>query len=280
MAMDEAQKLGAVMLFGEKYGDTVRVLDIGSSRELCGGTHVARTGDIGLFKVVGEGGVAAGIRRIEAVTGTVALARVQEMEDHLAFAEGFHQARGAELQKKLVAEREEKKALERQVAQLKAKAAASQGDDLASSAVDVKGVKILAAKLEGADAKTLRDTLDQLKNKLKTSAIVLAAADGERVSLIAGVTADLTNRVEAAPTWRRPAGPTRRRCPRRSPRSRSGSSSACSMEYRFCPRCAGALVDRPLGGDATTSRRACPDEACGFVHWGNPTPAVGALVEH
>jgi alanyl-tRNA synthetase len=175
----------------------VRVLDIGTSRELCGGTHVARTGDIGLFKVVGEGGVAAGIRRIEAVTGTVALARVQEMEDNLAFAVGFHQARGAELQKKLVAEREEKKALERQVAQLKAKAAASQGDDLASSAVDVKGVKILAAKLEGADAKTLRDTLDQLKNKLKTSAIVLAAADGERVTLIAGVTADLINRVKA-----------------------------------------------------------------------------------
>jgi alanyl-tRNA synthetase len=186
-----------MMLFGEKYGDEVRVLDIGSSRELCGGTHVARTGDIGLFKVVGEGGVAAGIRRIEAVTGTVALARVREMEDNLAFAEGFHQARGVELQKKLVAEREEKKALERLVAQLKAKAAASQGDDLASSAVDVKGVKILAAKLEGADAKTLRDTLDQLKNKLKTSAIVLAAADGERVSLIAGVTADLINRVKA-----------------------------------------------------------------------------------
>jgi len=197
MPIDDAQKLGAMMLFGEKYGDEVRVLDIGSSRELCGGTHVARTGDIGLFKVVGEGGVAAGIRRIEAVTGTVALARVQEMEDILAFAEGFHQARGAELQKKLVAEREEKKALERLVAQLKAKAAASQGDDLASSAVDVKGVKILAAKLEGADARTLRDTLDQLKNKLKSSAIVLAAADGERVSLIAGVTADLINRVKA-----------------------------------------------------------------------------------
>jgi alanyl-tRNA synthetase len=198
MPIDAAQKLGAMMLFGEKYGDEVRVLDIGSSRELCGGTHVARTGDIGLFKVVSEGGVAAGIRRIEAVTGTVALARVREMEDNLAFAESFLQARGAELQKKLVAEREERKALERQLAQLKAKAAASQGDDLASSAVDVKGVKVLAAKLEGADAKTLRDTMDQLKSKLKSGAFVLAASDGDnKVSLIAGVTQDLINRVKA-----------------------------------------------------------------------------------
>jgi alanyl-tRNA synthetase len=198
MPIDDAQKLGAMMLFGEKYGDEVRVLDIGSSRELCGGTHVARTGDIGLFKITGEGGVAAGIRRVEAVAGTVALSRVQEMEDNLAFAEGFLQARGADLQKKLVAERDERKALERQLAQLKAKAASSQGDDLASSAVDVKGVKILAAKLEGADAKTLRDTMDQLKNKLKSGAFVLAASESEnKVSLIAGVTADLINRVKA-----------------------------------------------------------------------------------
>jgi alanyl-tRNA synthetase len=197
MGMDDAQKLGAMMLFGEKYGDEVRVLDIGSSRELCGGTHVSRTGDIGPFKIVAEGGVAAGIRRIEAVTGTVALRHLAEMEDNLRFVEGFFQSRGAELQKKLAQEREEKKALERQVAQLKAKAAASQGDDLASTAVDVKGVKVLAAKLEGADAKTLRDTLDQLKNKLKSGAFVLAAAEGEKVSLIAGVTQDLIARVKA-----------------------------------------------------------------------------------
>jgi alanyl-tRNA synthetase len=197
MPIDDAQKLGAMMLFGEKYGDEVRVLDIGSSRELCGGTHVARTGDIGPFKIVSEGGVAAGIRRIEAVTGTVALRYLAEMEDNLRFVEGFFQSRGAELQKKLAQEREEKKALERQVAQLKAKAAASQGDDLASTAVDVKGVKVLAAKLEGADVKTLRDTLDQLKNKLKSGAFVLAAAEGEKVSLIAGVTQDLIARVKA-----------------------------------------------------------------------------------
>jgi len=198
MPIDEAQKLGAMMLFGEKYGDEVRVLDIGGSRELCGGTHVRRTGDIGLFKIVSEGGVAAGIRRVEAVAGTVALALVREREEHLAMVEGFSQARGADLVKKLQVEREERKVLERQLAQLKAKAAASQGDDLASSAVDVKGVKVLAAKLEGADAKTLRDTMDQLKGKLKSSAIVLASAEGDnKVSLIAGVTSDLIAKVKA-----------------------------------------------------------------------------------
>jgi len=197
MPIDDAQKLGAMMLFGEKYGDVVRVLDIGSSRELCGGTHVARTGDIGLFKIVGEGGVAAGIRRIEAVAGTVALQRVRELEADLGFVEGFYQASGAELQNKLRLEREERKGLERQLSQLKSKLAASQGDDLAGSAVDVKGVKVLAAKLDGADLKTLRDTMDQLKGKLKSSAIVLAASEGEKVSLIAGVTQDLIARVKA-----------------------------------------------------------------------------------
>ncbi len=197
MPIEEAQKVGAMMLFGEKYGDEVRVLDIGSSRELCGGTHVRRTGDIGVFKIVSEGGVAAGIRRVEAVAGTVALQLLRESEDNLRFVEGFYQARGAELQKKLLAEREERRALEKQLAQLKSKAAASQGDDLASSAVDVKGVKVLAARLEGADAKTLRDTMDQLKSKLKSSAIVLAASEGEKVSLIAGVTSDLIAKVKA-----------------------------------------------------------------------------------
>ncbi|HYC37115.1 MAG TPA: alanine--tRNA ligase [Usitatibacter sp.] len=198
MPIGEAQKLGAMMLFGEKYGDEVRVLDIGSSRELCGGTHVRRTGDIGLFKIIGEGGVAAGIRRIEAVAGTVALDYVRQREADLAMAEGFVQARGADLIKKLHQEREEKKALERQLAQLRQKAAASKGDDLASSAIDVKGVKVLAASLEGADVKTLRDTLDQLKGKLKSSAIVLASAGADnKVSLIAGVTSDLIAKVKA-----------------------------------------------------------------------------------
>ena len=197
MAIEEAQKTGAMMLFGEKYGDEVRVLDIGSSRELCGGTHVARTGDIGLFKITGEAGVAAGIRRVEAVAGTVALAFVRGEEEELHFVEGFYQARGSELQRKLAIELEKTRATEKELARLKQKMATSQGQDLAGSAVDVKGVMVLAARIEGADAKTLRDTLDQLKGKLKSSAIVLAASEGAKVSLIAGVTQDLIARVKA-----------------------------------------------------------------------------------
>ncbi len=197
MPIDDAQKLGAMMLFGEKYGEEVRVLDIGSSRELCGGTHVARTGDIGLFKITSEGGVAAGIRRLEAIAGTVALQYVQGLQDDLEFVEGFYQATGDELHKKLQIEREEKRTLERQLAQLKTKMATSQGQDLALSAVDVKGVKVLAVNLEGADPKTLRDTMDKLKDRLKSSAIVLASSEGEKVSLIAGVTQDLISKVKA-----------------------------------------------------------------------------------
>jgi len=197
MPMDDAQKLGAMMLFGEKYGDEVRVLDIGTSRELCGGTHVARTGDIGLFKIISEGGVAAGIRRVEAVAGSVLLRYLDNLESELGFVSDFYQAKGPELQKKLQAEREEKRSLEKQLAQLKVKMATSRGSDLADEAVDVKGIKVLAAKLDGADVKTLRDTLDQLKGKLKSGAIVLAASEGDKVSLIAGVTQDLVARVKA-----------------------------------------------------------------------------------
>jgi alanyl-tRNA synthetase len=197
MPIDDAQKLGAMMLFGEKYGDEVRVLDIGSSRELCGGTHVARTGDIGPFRVVSEGGVAAGIRRIEAVAGTVALALMQQESDRIARVSSLLKSQPQEIEAKVAQLLESVKALEREAAKAKQKAAASQGDDLAGSAVDVKGIKVLAAKLEGADVKTLRDTLDQLKGKLKSSAIVLAASEGEKVSLIAGVTQDLIAKVKA-----------------------------------------------------------------------------------
>jgi alanyl-tRNA synthetase len=185
------------MLFGEKYGDTVRVLDIGSSRELCGGTHVQRTGDIGLFKIVGEGGVAAGIRRVEAVTGANALAYLQQLESTVSGLAGSLKSAPAELPSRLAQVLEQVRSLEREVAQLKGKLASSQGDELVAQAVDVKGVKVLAARLDGADAKTLRETMDKLKDKLKTAAIVLAAVDGSKVQIAAGVTADSMGKVKA-----------------------------------------------------------------------------------
>ncbi|MCW5670132.1 MAG: alanine--tRNA ligase [Hydrogenophaga sp.] len=197
MDIESAQKTGAMMLFGEKYGETVRVLDIGTSRELCGGTHVQRTGDIGLFKVVAESGVAAGVRRIEAITGANALAYLQSLEDTVAQAAGVLKAPTAELNARIGQTLEQLKALEKEVAALKGKLASSQGDELMAQAVDVKGIKVLAAVLNGADAKTLRDTLDKLKDKLKSAAIVLAAVDGAKVQLAAGVTADSMGKVKA-----------------------------------------------------------------------------------
>ena len=202
MDIESAQKTGAMMLFGEKYGETVRVLDIGSSRELCGGTHVKATGDIGLFKIVGESGVAAGVRRIEALTGSNALAYLQELENTVALAAGTLKAAPSELNTRLGQLLDHIKALEKDMAALKGKLASSQGDELLAQAQDVqaadgKTLKVLAATLEGADAKTLRDTLDKLKDKLKTAAIVLAAVDGGKVQLAAGVTADSVGKVKA-----------------------------------------------------------------------------------
>jgi alanyl-tRNA synthetase len=197
MPIAEAQNSGALMLFGEKYGDEVRVLDIGTSRELCGGTHVARTGDIGVFKIVAEGGVAAGIRRVEAVTGDNALAYIGETEKNLARAASLLKAAPGEVPARVGALVEQLRALDKEVTALKSRLAASQGDDLLAQAVDVKGIQVLAATLPGADAKALRETLDQLKNKLKTAAIVLAAVDGGRVQLAAGVTPDSVGRVKA-----------------------------------------------------------------------------------
>jgi len=197
MDIESAQKTGAMMLFGEKYGETVRVLDIGSSRELCGGTHVKATGDIGLFKIVAESGVAAGVRRIEAVTGENALAYLQSLEDTVAQASGTLKAQPAELNNRIAQVLEQVKSLEKELAAAKGKLASAQGDELLTQAVDVKGLKVLAAKLEGADAKTLRDTMDKLKDKLKTAAIVLAAVDGDKVQIAAGVTADSIGKVKA-----------------------------------------------------------------------------------
>ena len=197
MEIEAAKATGAMMLFGEKYGDSVRVLDIGSSRELCGGTHVQRTGDIGLFKIVAEGGVAAGVRRVEAVTGANALAYLQQVEATVQSAASALKAPVPELQSRIGQVLEQVRSLEKEVAQLKGKLASSQGDELVSQAVDVKGIKVLAATLNGADAKTLRDTMDKLKDKLKSAAIVLAAVDGGKVQLAAGVTADRMGQVKA-----------------------------------------------------------------------------------
>ncbi len=197
MAFDDAVKHGAMALFGEKYGDEVRVLDIGSSRELCGGTHVSRTGDIGLFKIVTEGGVAAGIRRVEAVTGEAALALVQKLSEQVNQVAASLRTQPDELLSRVNQVQDQVKALEKEIAALKGKLASSQGDELLQQAVDVKGIKVLAATLEGADVATLRNTMDKLKDKLKTAAIVLAAVNDGKVSLIAGVTADSTAKVKA-----------------------------------------------------------------------------------
>jgi alanyl-tRNA synthetase len=197
MKFDEAARAGALAFFGDKYGDEVRVMDIGSSRELCGGTHVKRTGDIGFFKVISETGIAAGIRRIEATTGEGALAWVQEREARLAEAAAALRTSPQDVGQKIAQIMENVRALEKDRARLKSKLTASQGDELVEQAVEVKGVKVVASAMEGADAKALREAVDKLKARLKSAAVVLAATNGEKVSLIAGVTADLTGRIKA-----------------------------------------------------------------------------------
>jgi alanyl-tRNA synthetase len=197
MDIESAQKTGAMMLFGEKYGDEVRVLDIGTSRELCGGTHVTRTGDIGLFKIVSESGVAAGVRRVEATTGAGALRLVQQQQALLAQAASEFKAPVQELPAKIAQVMDNVKALEKELARLKSKLASSQGDELVNQAVDIAGIKVLSATLEGADANALRETMDKLKDKLKSAAIVLASVNDGKVSLAAGVTADQIAKLKA-----------------------------------------------------------------------------------
>ncbi|MBU3616074.1 alanine--tRNA ligase [Polynucleobacter sp. JS-Polo-80-F4] len=197
MSLDDAQKTGAMMLFGEKYGDEVRVLEIGSSKELCGGTHVGRTGDIGSLKIVSEGGVAAGIRRVEAVTGNNALHFLQGLEDKINEAAAILKTHPGDLVNRVAQLQESLRQAERELEKVNSKLAASQGDELAGQAIDVNGIKVLAARLDGADAGVLRETMDALKAKLKTAAIVLASVQGDKVSLIAGVTADSIGKVKA-----------------------------------------------------------------------------------
>ena len=198
MDMEAAKKSGAIALFGEKYGDVVRVLKIGSdSIELCGGTHVPRAGDIGLFKIILETGIASGIRRIEAVTGEAAVRRFIESEDKLDTAAHTLKASRDELLPRIEQLQANNRSLEKQVEALKSKLASQTGGDLASQAQDIKGVKVLAVKLDGANMKTLRDTVDQLKNKLGAAAVVLASSEDDKVSIIAGVTRSETDRISA-----------------------------------------------------------------------------------
>ena len=197
MGFDEAVKGGATALFGEKYGDAVRVLDIGSSRELCGGTHVARTGDIGLFKLVSESGVAAGIRRVEAITGDRVLSHLQLLDQQVQQAAGLLKASPAELQQRLAQLVEANRTLEKEIGRLKSKLTASAGDDLADQAIAVGAHRLLATVIEGASSGDLRQLLDQLKSKLQSAAIVLASVEGEKVTIIAGVTPDLTAKIKA-----------------------------------------------------------------------------------
>ncbi len=198
MPIDQAMEAGAMALFGEKYGDEVRVLSIGDfSVELCGGTHVSRAGDIGLFKIVSEAGVASGVRRIEAVTGEGALAYIGETEKSLGDVAGMVKASRDDAAAKVGQLLERNRKLEKELEALKARLASSQGSDLASQAEDIAGIKVLAAQLDGADPKGLRETVDQLKNKLGAAAVILAAVNGDKVALVAGVTKAETARLKA-----------------------------------------------------------------------------------
>ena len=197
MTLDDARNTGAMMLFGEKYGDEVRVLSIGSSTELCGGTHVVRTGDIGLFKIVMESGIAAGVRRVEAITGSNALRYVQEQERRVQGMSALLKVQPDDVAERVATIMDNARTLEKELQRLRSKLAAGQGDDLATQAVEVSGCKVLATTLEGADVPTLRETVDKLKDKLGSAVIVVASVSDGKVSLIAGVTRDLTDRVKA-----------------------------------------------------------------------------------
>ncbi|MEE9424563.1 MAG: alanine--tRNA ligase [Methylococcales bacterium] len=198
MDKTEALKAGAMALFGEKYGDIVRVLRIGDfSTELCGGTHVSRAGDIGVFKIISETGTASGVRRIEAVTGAAAIERIEQSDTMLEQIAGRLKSGRENLTQRVDAMLDKNRQLEKELEQLKSKLASSSGNALTDQAVDINGIKVLAAKLDNVEPKALREIVDQLKNKLGSSAIVVATVNGENVSLVAGVSKDQTDRIKA-----------------------------------------------------------------------------------
>ncbi|NOQ94144.1 MAG: alanine--tRNA ligase [Methylophaga sp.] len=198
MSLDDAKQSGAMALFGEKYEEDVRVLSMGDfSTELCGGTHANRTGDIGLLKITSEVGIASGVRRIEAVTGDGALDYIDTNQARLNDVAELIKSKPDNVQEKAAQLVQRTRQLEKELEALKGKLASSAGSDLAGSAQDIAGIKVLAAQLDGADAKSLRDTVDQLKNKLGTAAIILSSVDGDKITLIAGVTKDATDKVRA-----------------------------------------------------------------------------------
>ncbi|WP_443192065.1 alanine--tRNA ligase [Pseudomonas indica] len=230
--IDTAKAKGAMALFGEKYGDQVRVLTMGGgfSVELCGGTHVSRTGDIGLFKITSEGGVAAGVRRIEAVTGAAALAYLNNAEEQLKEAAALVKGSRENLLDKLVGVLERNRQLEKELEQLKAKAASAAGDDLAGSAIEVKGVKVLAARLDGLDGDALLALVDQLKNKLGRAVILLGGALEGKVTLVAGVTQDLTGQLKAGDLMKQAAAAVGGKGGGRPDMARGGGSDAAALD--------------------------------------------------
>ncbi|MDO9322317.1 MAG: DHHA1 domain-containing protein, partial [Pseudomonas sp.] len=205
--IETAKARGAMALFGEKYGDKVRVLSMGGdfSVELCGGTHVSRTGDIALFKITSEGGVAAGVRRIEALTGAAALAYLNDAQEQLKEAAQLVKGTRDNVLDKLSAVLERNRQLEKELEQLKAKAASAAGDDMSGAAIEIKGVKVLAARLDGLDGKALLALVDQLKNKLGRAVILLGGVLDDKVVLVAGVTQDLTGQLKAGDLMRQAA---------------------------------------------------------------------------
>jgi alanyl-tRNA synthetase len=203
MGVEAAREKGAMALFGEKYSEQVRVLTMGGgySIELCGGTHANRTGDIGLFSILSEQGIASGVRRIEAVTGVNAMNRVESLEDALTESSEILKADKSNYIDKIRSLLERNKSLEKEVTRLNMKLVSGAGSDIAESALDVNGVKVLVNQLDGASPKSLPDALDRLKNKLGSGIVVLAGVNEGKIALIAGVTKDLTDRVNAMKQW-------------------------------------------------------------------------------